>query len=199
MDGTLSLLPEYIDGPRVTLRRWRVEDAPALAVSVERNFEHLRPWMPWVADEPLDPSERLALVQGWEQRWRGGGDAILGVFAAGRIIGGSGLHRRRGPAGLEIGYWIDKDHVRQGFGTEIGRLLTTAALAAAAVTFVEIHHDKANVASAGIPKRLGYAFVGEAPDAITAPGEVGIDCAWRMDAAEWDLLGASGCSARRTT
>ena len=45
---------------------------------------------------------------------------------------------------------------------------------------VEIHHDKANIASAGVPRSLGYTFAGETLDAVTSPGEVGIDCRWVM-------------------
>jgi RimJ/RimL family protein N-acetyltransferase len=50
---------------------------------------------------------------------------------------------------------------------------------------VEIHHDKANVASAGVPRRLGYTYVSEQPDEPTAPGEIGIDCTWRVTRSDW--------------
>jgi RimJ/RimL family protein N-acetyltransferase len=164
---------------------------------VEKNIEHLRPWMPWVAYEPLDIATRVQLIETWERDWAAGGEVIYGVVAAGHVLGGCGLHRRRGPNGLEIGYWVDRDHLRQGVGTEVARLLTTAALAVPGVTFVEIHHDKANVASSRIPARLGYAFVGEAPDEVSAPGELGIDCAWRMRDSDWDAPG--GGSAHLAT
>ena len=183
-------LPDLIEGPRVVLRRWQPADATALSEAVERNIEHLRPWMPWVEDEPLDPAARLRLVDGWERAWSEGGDVVLGAFVDGRVIGSCGLHRRCGPGGLEIGYWVDKDHLRRGIGTEIARLLTTAALGVDGVTFVEIHHDKANVASGGIPARLGYAFVGEGPDGVNAPGAVGVECIWRMEASSWRPAGS---------
>lgn len=185
MERTTPRLPELLVGLRVTLRRWRADDVPALSDVVEHNVEHLRPFMAWAADEPMGSRERVELIESWDRSWRDGGDVGLGVFAGGRIIGGCGLHRRRGPHGLEIGYWVDKDHLRQGVGTEVGRLLTAAALAVPDVTFVEIRHDKANVASAGIPRRLGYEFVGEVPGDRTAPARVGIDCVWRMQAVDW--------------
>jgi RimJ/RimL family protein N-acetyltransferase len=86
---------------------------------------------------------------------------------------------------LEIGYWIDKDHTNQGIATEVARALTSAALSVPDVTFVEIHHDKANIASSRVPQKLGYAFVAETQDEVTSPGEIGIDCGWRMEAANW--------------
>jgi len=179
------LLPEKIVGERLVLRRWLVSDAQELSRAVERNIEHLRPWMPWVADEPLPVDRRVALIEEWERALLDGGDAVYGVFLENAPIGGCGLHRRRGPHGLEIGYWIDRDHINRGIGTEVARLLTSAALAVPGVTFVEIHHDKANTAFGRIPERLGYSPLREERDRIEAPGEMGVDCGWRMTAADW--------------
>ncbi len=41
------------------------------------------------------------------------------------------------------------------------------------------------MASAGIPRRLGYAFVGEVPGEKTAPARTGVDWVWRMEATRW--------------
>lgn len=178
-------LPERIDGPRFHLARWRTTDAELLSRAVEHNIEHLRPWMPWVANEPLDLAGRRQLIEGWEHNWAEGGSVVLGVRTSGGILGGCGLHRRRGPNVLEIGYWIDKNHLRRGIGTEVAALLTGAALAVPGVRFVEIHHDRANRWSGRIPRRLGYAYLGETPDEVESPGEVGIECRWRMEADQW--------------
>lgn len=178
-------LPGEVVGMRVVLRRWVETDASMLTAAVTRNLEHLRPWMPWIAQEPLHDSDRVALFATWERSYLDGGDVVYGVFLDGRAIGGCGLHKRRGPHGLEIGYWIDKDHTNQGIATEVGRILTSAALSVPGVTFVEIHHDKANIASSRVPQKLGYTFVAETQDEVTSPGEVGIDCGWRMEAANW--------------
>ncbi len=110
---------------------------------------------------------------------------MLGAFSDGAIVGGTGLHRRRGPHGLEIGYWVAAARTGQGIATEVARLLTTAAFEVPGIDFVEIHHDRANVASARVPEKLGYVFVGEAPSEITAPGQLGVDCTWRMPADDW--------------
>jgi RimJ/RimL family protein N-acetyltransferase len=103
------------------------------------------------------------------------------VFLADRVVGGCGLHRRIAPDGLEIGYWIHSSFVRGGLATEVARLLTNAALARREITHVEIHHDRANVASAGIPRKLGFQFIGERRDEPAAPADLGIECRWRMD------------------
>jgi ribosomal-protein-serine acetyltransferase len=183
--GEVIRLPERIEGPRLLVRRWTPNDLNLLALTVERNAEHLRPWMPWIADEPLPSQERLTLLEHWQQEWREGGDAVLAIVLNDEVVGGSGLHRRRGPHGLEIGYWVDKDHLGQGIATEVVAMLTSAALLLTDISFVEIHHDKANVRSAMIPRRLGYQFLGETPDSPAAPAEVGIDCAWQATGDKW--------------
>lgn len=188
--------PERMVGRRVIVRRWVPHDVDGLAALVLRNLDHLRPWMPWVAGEPLAREDRLALLQGWDRAWRAGGDLVAGIFLAGAPIGGTGLHRRDVPDAVEIGYWIDRDHVRQGFATEVAALLTASALSQPGIDIVEIHHDKANTVSGRIPPRLGYTLVGEATKRRNAPGQCGIDCTWRVSAAEWGRRGLGGHAGR---
>ena len=68
------------------------------------------------------------------------------------------------------------DHTGRGIATEAARQVTEIALAMPGVSYVEIHHDKANAASRRVPEKLGFTLVREVPDEITAPGECGISC-----------------------
>lgn len=157
---------------------------------VSRNIEHLRPWMAWVAREPLTLDARRELLELGDREWRAGGDVMLAIVLDGDIVGSTGLHRRRGPEGLEIGYWVDEAHQGRGIATEAAAVLTEAALALPGIGFVEIHHDKANERSSGVPRRLGYRFIGEHTETVHAPGEIGIDCQWRITAAQWRITAA---------
>jgi len=177
----MDRLPERVEAEGLTLRRWTVADAGIQHRAIVDNIAHLEPWMPWVALEPRPLEDRVALLSRWEREWRAGGDVLLGVFAGGAVAGSCGLHRRRGTGVLEIGYWIHVGFLRRGFATAVASALTATALSTPGVDRVEIHHDRANEASAAIPRRLGYRFVGERPDRIEAPGEVGIDCVWCLD------------------
>jgi RimJ/RimL family protein N-acetyltransferase len=177
--------PEYLTTKRLTLRRWVAEDAPALNAAIMASIEHLRPWMPWVAAEPVSVQDRVQLFERWDRDWQQGGDLVVGIFRDGAVVGGSGLHTRRGPGVLEIGYWVHAEHAKQGIATEASAALTTAAFSVDGIDRVEIHHDKANIASAGIPRRLGYTLVDESENAITSSGEVGIDCRWVMLRQDW--------------
>jgi ribosomal-protein-serine acetyltransferase len=184
-------LPEHIAGPDgLILRRWARDDAAQLVEAVTDSVEHLRPWMPWIALEPMSVTERQALIDSWDQEWFDGGDVVLGVFVDRAVAGGCGLHRRIEPGGLEIGYWTARRFLRQGIATTTAGLLTDAAFSDPAITRVEIHHDQANRASASVPRKLGFHLVRHMVDEIRAPGESGISCEWQITRAQWHKLRA---------
>ena len=89
---------------------------------------------------------------------------------------------RTGPGGLEIGYWVDPGHTRQGLATAAAGALTEAAFALPATDRVEIKHDQGNVASEGVPRRLGFTRIGRQPypGGPMAPAETGVDVLWRL-------------------
>jgi ribosomal-protein-serine acetyltransferase len=179
-------LPERLVGSDgLVLRRWVREDAAQLVEAVSDSLEHLRPWMPWIANEPSSVEDRRALIETWHEEWLAGGDLVLGMFVDGAVAGGCGLHHRIGPGGLEIGYWTARRFLRQGIATRAAALLTDAAFAQPGIDRVEIHHDQANVASGGVPRRLGFRLVRTGPDEIQAPGESGISCEWQITREEW--------------
>ncbi len=167
------------------LRRYQRDDAPALAVAVGESLEHLRPWMPWIALEPTTLEEREELLKRWDRDWAEGTQYSYGMFEGARVVGGAGLMRRIGKDALEIGYWVHPAFIGRGFATRAAGALTTLGLSLPGVTRVEIHHDKANVASGRVPLKLGFEMVAEQPDKISAPGETGLSCVWRMDRASW--------------
>jgi RimJ/RimL family protein N-acetyltransferase len=186
MERETAVLPERIEGQdQLLLRQWTVDDAEALGQAIAESAEHLRPWMAWIAQEPEPIERRRARIREWERGWAAGGDVVLGVFLADRIVGGSGLHRRIARDGLEIGYWIHANYLRQGLATGAVRLMTDAALARPEISHVEIHHDKANTVSAWIPRKLGFQFVGEERDLPEAPADLGIEWRWRMNEETW--------------
>jgi ribosomal-protein-serine acetyltransferase len=161
------------------------EDALTLSDAVAESSEHLRPWMAWIAEEPLTIAQRRSRLIGFERDWLSGGDLVMGMFLGGHVVGGCGLHRRIARDGLELGYWVHPRFTRRGLATRAARLLTDAALTLPDITHVEIHHDQANVASAGVPRRLGFCLLAEVPDESEAPAEIGIECQWRVDRERW--------------
>jgi ribosomal-protein-serine acetyltransferase len=181
----VTQLPERIDGEEIVVRRWLVRDAESQHLAITESVEHLRPWMPWMADEPQPLQQRRAMLARWDEEWAAGGDAYYAVLVGGVVAGSCGLHRRLGPDALEIGFWIHPSFTRQGLATRVAAMLTGAAFSLPEISRVEIHHDRANAASSGVPRRLGYEFVGERPDDATAPANTGVECVWRMTRSRW--------------
>lgn len=158
------------------------QDAAALADAVGASLEHLRPWMPWATPEAATAAFQENRLRG--QQWGPEEYGYLMVDADDRIVGGCGLHRRIGPGGIEIGYWVDAGHVRRGYATAAAAALTAAAFALSGIERVEIHCDEANVASAGVPRRLRYRLDRIDDHPVGAPGETGRQMVWVTTRAE---------------
>lgn len=189
---------EVAAGP-VTLCRYTGAEGPALLSAVRSSLEHLRPWMPWAAEPPVPEAEaefvRVAAAD-WERAQNF--NYWMRETATGELVGGAGLHRRVGPDALEIGYWVRADRVRRGYASAAAAALTTAALAVRGIGRVEIHCDEANVASARVPRKLGYRLDRIEDDRVEAPGECGRSMIWLVDAGTWTARGAGDPAAGAT-
>jgi len=151
--------PAYrVETPRLILRCWSPEDAALVKEAEDQSRDHLRTFMLWANREPESLEEvasKLRLFRSWFDT---GEDFMLGVFSRddGRVVGGTGLHPRVGDGGIEIGYWVHPAHLRQGLATEVAGALTRVAFEIAKLRWVEIRTATTNVASAGVPRGLGF-------------------------------------------
>jgi ribosomal-protein-serine acetyltransferase len=170
---------------RLAIRPWQANDAPALSVAITESIDHLRPWMSWIATEPRSLADRQSMIARWEKERRAGGDMVFGMFIGAVVVGGCGLHRRLGSDGLEIGYWVHAAHVRRGYAARVAAMLTSVAFSFPEIELVEIHCDRANHASQGVPRRLGFTLVGQHTKPVQAPNETGIDDVWRVTRSDW--------------
>jgi RimJ/RimL family protein N-acetyltransferase len=178
--------PRELPAGRVTLRAFTGEEAPVLTALVTRNLEHLRPWMPWAQDAPTVEANVAYIRQSIDEWERGVSYGYwLQEDGSGEMVGCAGLHSRIGRGGLEIGYWVSRDRVRIGYATASARALTTAAFGVPKIGRVEIHCDEANVASAGVPRRLGYRLERVIDVTAQAPSETGRHQVWVVEAAAW--------------
>jgi RimJ/RimL family protein N-acetyltransferase len=170
------------EGP-VTLRRWRAdpENAAELTRVVAGSLEHLRPWMPW-AQGAYGLAEAEAFLAVCEEGWESGTEFNYAITSGGEVAGCCGLMTRTGPGGLEIGYWVSADRVRQGLATAAAAALTAEALTLPGISHVEIRHNQRNIASGAIPRKLGYTRVGTepSPDPPDPDGTPAVDVLWRL-------------------
>ena len=166
-------------GP-VVLRRWRAADTDTVCDLVLGSLEHLRPWMSWAAE--FGPQDAARFTGQCEQDWESGTAFNYAITSAGAAAGSCGLMAKTGSSGLEIGYWVQAGCLRRGLATAAAAALVDAAFGLPGVDQVEIVHDEANVASSGVPRKLGFAEIARRPhpDGPQTPAESGTDVVWRL-------------------
>lgn len=126
---------------------------------VDRNREHLAPWMPWVAGTVTvaDTKAFLTFVRG---EYAAGRQLHANLRYRGEHVGAIGLRTNHANRHAEMGYWLSADREGRGIVTRAARALTTAAFTHLGMNRVEIRAGTGNVRSRAIPERLGYAFEG---------------------------------------
>ncbi|HAV76631.1 MAG TPA: N-acetyltransferase [Anaerolineae bacterium] len=155
--------PAYrIETERLVVRCYQPSDAHMLADSAAESAEHLKPWMPWAYGEPEPLEEKIKRIQRFRGMFDLNQDYVYGIFnlEESKLLGGTGLHTRLGDKELEIGYWIHKDFVNQGFTTESTAALIRVSFEIIRIHRIEIHCDPRNLASASIPRKLGFIHEG---------------------------------------
>jgi len=130
---------------------------------------------------PVDNSAAQAeFLVGSERDWNAGVGFNYAILNGGAIAGSAGLMARIGPGGLEIGYWVHRAFTRRGLATAASAALVEQAFRLPGVDRVEIVHDELNVASGGVPRKLGFTEVERRPLEELSPGGSGIGVIWRL-------------------
>ncbi|WP_405020892.1 GNAT family N-acetyltransferase [Kitasatospora sp. NBC_00070] len=172
---------QVIELDELTLRRFDgAADLPELLRVIEESLEHLRPWMPWVAEH--SPAKTADFLDRRAECWADGTEYTYAIVLDGAMVGICGLFRRDDtPAdGREIGYWLHPAATGRGLATRTARAVTEQAFRLPGVEYVEIAHDSANRASGAVPARLGYTEHLRRPAERLAPAETGEDTVWRL-------------------
>lgn len=150
--------PYRIETERLVIRCYEPHDAPLLKEAIDSSLDHLRPWMPWAESEPQTLEQKIELLRGFRSMFDAGENFVYGIFARdeSELLGGTGLHPRLDPGGLEIGYWIRASATRRGFVTESTAAVTRAGFEICGADRVEIRVEPRNEASQGVPRKLGF-------------------------------------------
>ena len=183
--------PDLVKTDRLTLRSFIVDDAEAQRAAVLESLPALLPWMAWAKEEPTSVEDRRKLLREWAGEWTSGSLFNFAIIRDAALIGGCGLMRRFGPAAFEIGYWIHVDQTGRGYATECSRALTDVAFGDPSIARVFIQTDRANVASAAVAQKLGFALIGEHEQPPEAFGESGVRQVWMMRRDLWPRLSES--------
>jgi len=180
--------PAYrIVTPHLVIRCYNPADVLLLEKSITESLDHLLPWMPWAAAEPEPIAARLERLRRMRSNFDLNIDYVYGIFnlEENRLLGGTGLHSRVGPGAFEIGYWIHKDYINQGFATETSAALTKIAFEIHNIDRVEIHCSVENTPSAAVPRKLGFTFEATLRQRSFANGHLSDQMIWSLFADEY--------------
>jgi RimJ/RimL family protein N-acetyltransferase len=177
--------PTRLELGATALRRWHADDAQVLLAAVLDSMDRLRPWMPWA--DGYDAAAAAGFLDGAMDAWEARTEFLYAlVDRDDAVLGSFGLHTRRGRGRLEVGYWLREEATGRGLATLAAAAVTDAAFGLAGVEEVEIHVDRANERSRGVPERLGFRLREQQPLPVTAPGEDGVTLVWSLDRTEFD-------------
>jgi RimJ/RimL family protein N-acetyltransferase len=169
---------ELIECGPVTLRRYRADDLDALLEAVASSVDHLSPWLPWA--ESYSREAQGAFLAKAGRDWADGTAYGYAITTGDVLAGGISLMARIGPGGLEIGYWVRRACTRRGFATTAAAALVEQAFGLPGIERVEIVHDELNVASGGIPRKLGFTRAGQRPIDPPSAAGTGTGVVWRL-------------------
>ncbi len=185
--------PDVIELEELTLRRFEGEaDLPELTRVIDQSIEHLRPWMPWVAEHSPQSTRDFLLSR--DGRWAQHKAFTYAIVSGGAIAGTCQLFPQRSPTDrtLGIGYWLHPAETGRGLATRAARALVLQAFLLPDVGCVEIVHDPANTASGAVPARLGFTAAERRPAPALAPTETGEEQVWRLTREQHRTLRRSG-------
>ena len=169
---------EVIEHGPVNLRRYREDDLEAVFEAVTESLDHLHPWAPWAVGYTRQAAAEFLAKSARD--WADGTEYNYAITTGDTLAGGCGLMARIGPGGLEIGYWVHRDWTRRGLATAASAALVEQAFRLPGVDRVEIIHDELNVASGGVPRKLGFTEVGRQPLNEPTSGGNGVGVVWRL-------------------
>lgn len=94
----------------------------------------------------------------------GARDDTLGIFCAGELVGGAGLHDRNAPDDVELGYWVDPEWQGRGIATRVAKALIDHVFRFPDVHRVVLKHQPDNLRSRRIPEKLGFVQIPDLPN-----------------------------------
>jgi ribosomal-protein-serine acetyltransferase len=152
------------------LRLLEERHTKGLFEAVEREREHLRPWLPWV-EATRTEEDTLSFIRSVLEQFAGNRGFAAGIWTGTCLVGTIGVHRidwlnRR----VEIGYWLGREYEGRGIMTDACRAVVTHLFGELDLHRVEIRCAVENAKSAAIAKRLGFALEGTLREAQLAGG-----------------------------
>lgn len=164
-DPLLFPVPSMLETPRLLLRSFRLDDAPALHEALSESIEQLRDnlwFLTWVAAEPALQSAEVRCRRA-EANFLLRTDLAFLAFEkkTGRLVASVGLHRTDWDVPkTEVGYWVRTSETGKGYASEGVMALTSWAFDVLRAKRVELMTDELNAGSRAVAVRCGFALEG---------------------------------------
>lgn len=124
------------------------------------NYDHLRPWLPWVSKN-YSVDTAINFIRFGVEGFRKRNSLQTWLVKDGMIVGGLGFNNVDGVnQSVEIGYWLAKTETGSGLMTESCRALIAHAFEELGIHRVVIRCARENETSLAIPVRLGFVKEG---------------------------------------
>ena len=155
----------------ITIREVRISDSQKIYNAIHLHREYLQEWLPFVTF--LTAEEEKAFLSSVLRVPRARRDFIYIIEEKQEVCGLIGFHfsdfaNHR----TEIGYWLLPEYQHQGIMTDCVRRLCRWAVETKNIKRIQIRCATGNVASNGIPVRLGFRLEGtERAGELLASGE----------------------------
>ena len=174
---TLIPLFDELQGERVIVRPYRVEDAEALQAAMAESREHLRPWLPFAdAHQTVEESRDFIIRSTANWLLRENFSLSIWLRETGAFLGGTGFHIRDWDIRwFEIGYWLRASAEGHGYMTEAVRLVSDYLLDHLGAQRVEIRCNALNTHSAAVALRLGFTQEGRLRNVRLGPENTPMD------------------------
>jgi ribosomal-protein-serine acetyltransferase len=171
------------------LEPWNADE---FAAYIERDRDHLAPWLPW-ATALTDVDGARAWLQRYANDQAGDGGRIYGIWLDGKLVGGT-LFRTFEPrfGTAEIGVWISVEAGGRGLVTLAAQRMIEWAIGERGLNRVEWRCVPTNARSIAAAKRLGMTLDGVLREAFPHSGV-------RHDVQVWSLLASEYHAAHGAT
>jgi RimJ/RimL family protein N-acetyltransferase len=140
----------------VTIRPWRLSDAPALVDAVRSSLPELTPWMAWCSEDYGEEPAVAFLRTTTAARSEGRAYEFVVLDAAETCCGACGLNAIDDVnRTANLGYWVRTSRTGRGVATAAVRLLRDWAFAKTSLNRLEIVAAVGNVASQRVAEKAG--------------------------------------------
>ncbi len=163
--------PYTLRTPRLLLRCMGPEDVARRKETVDSSGEHLADFFPPTPEGPMTLEAHAAHLRKFRAGFDLDQDRGYGAFApeTGRMLGETCLLKRAGLGALEVGYWLSREALGQGFATEMASAMVKTAFEFDRIQRMDLMCSPENERSAAVARRLGFTLEGRLRDRQLAP------------------------------